>query len=261
MVDTKIQITEPILETVQTDWWHRGRQRFILTTIERLRKRYERSDQYWEILDAGCGEGSLTAHLSSFGLSRGIDIQPEAVEFARRTYRNCQFDIGSIPSDLPEASFDLITLLDVLEHLDCRTETLQQIRDHLKPQGWVLLSVPAFPCLWTRRDESNHHRLRYRRRQLIQDLEAARFRVIFISFFNMLMFPPIWITSQIERFSGIRLERIVQRRDCMNEDQFIASRLLNRLLYPVFLVESLVAGRLALPIGVSLLAVAEKSDL
>ncbi|MBU1921112.1 class I SAM-dependent methyltransferase [bacterium] len=254
------QAFKTIREIHQTDWWYRARERFTLTTLQRLRKRCERNRQPWEILDVGCGYGSFSAALLSFGSVLGIDAEPDAVAFARRAYPRCRFEVGTIPAELPDASFDLITLLDVLEHLDHRVDTLQRIRERLRPKGWLLLTVPACPSLWSRRDEANHHRLRYRRQQLLRDLDSAQLRVVFLTFFNTLMLPPIWIAAQIERVLGIRPERIVQHRDRADQDLFVAPGLLNRLLYRIFLTESLVAGRIALPIGVSLLAVAERDD-
>ena len=104
--------------------------------------RYTRGNR---ILDVGCGNGSLLHALSKanydvHGLEPYQDALAGVPEKIRSRIRCGSFESG----DYPEASFDVITLWHVLEHLARPVETLQGIRKFLKPDGTLLLEVPNF---------------------------------------------------------------------------------------------------------------------
>jgi SAM-dependent methyltransferase len=98
------------------------------------------------VLDAGCGAGYGSAELADVAESvRGIDIAPEAVEYARAHYplRNVAFEQASC-TQLPYAdgAFDLVVAFEVIEHLEKWRDFLQEVRRVLTPAGQLIVSTP-----------------------------------------------------------------------------------------------------------------------
>ena len=148
-------------------WWWRAREAFLLRRFRALLP----ADGARRILDVGCGDGLLLDHLTPWGDAEGIE--PDATTLgpgaAHRKIHLGPFDA----SFRPEAPFDLVLFLDVLEHLDDPVAALVRARALLRPAGRIFVSVPAFPLLWTGHDVLNHHRRRYTRASLAADAAAA----------------------------------------------------------------------------------------
>jgi SAM-dependent methyltransferase len=148
-------------------WWWRAREEFLLRQFHRILP----ADGRRRILDVGCGDGVLLDRLGPWGHAEGIE--PDATtlgpDAAHRKVHLGPFDA----TFRPEAPFDLVLFLDVLEHLDDPAASLTRARELLRPGGKVFVSVPAFPVLWTRHDTLNHHRRRYTKGTLAADATAA----------------------------------------------------------------------------------------
>ena len=61
----------------------------------------------------------------------------------------------------PDEPFDTILMLDVLEHVPNPEQMLGSAKRVLAPDGRIVITVPAFECLWTSHDDLNHHLRRY----------------------------------------------------------------------------------------------------
>lgn len=149
-------------------WWWRARESLLVDEIQKLR----RGRPPGRILDVGCGDGRLFPSLERFGEVQGIEPDPATLGTtvpAGRRIHHAPFE-----APLPvTGKFDLILMLDVLEHLDDPVASLALARALLAPDGVLLLTVPALPALWTRHDELNHHRVRYTRAELRRQLVRA----------------------------------------------------------------------------------------
>lgn len=155
---------------------------------------------------------------------------------------------GALPDDLPPEcdGYDMVVLLDVLEHVDLDRDALAALRRRLRPGGKLVLTVPAYPWLWSRHDETHHHHRRYTAGVLADRLAAAGYRVVNMSYFNTLLFPLIVAVRAVHRLLGIDAA-----------DDAMPPRPVNRMLRALFRCERHAIGRLRLPFGVSLAAVAE----
>src|SRR5205807_7355688 len=111
--------------------------------------------------------------LSQFGAAEGVDVSTEGLDFCRA--RGLSKVKHGAAEALPyeDASFDLVTGLDVVEHLDDDLSGLREMRRVLRPGGRALLFVPAFMFLWGVQDDISHHRRRYTLGELKQRVADA----------------------------------------------------------------------------------------
>ena len=173
-----------LLEVDEDHWWYRGRRRIIRAELDRLPLRAGT-----RVLDAGCGSGRTLQDLRVYGEVAGIELSPIAAEQARER------DLGEVRvgriEELPwgDGVFDLVTCLDVLEHTPDDTLALRELRRVTSPGGWLLLTVPAYPKLWSTHDEVNHHYRRYTRPTLRQAATSAGWHVARLTSFNSLLLP------------------------------------------------------------------------
>lgn len=176
---------QAMLEVDEHHWWYRGRRRIIRAELERLPL-----PAGARILDAGCGSGRTLQELAPFGEVAGIELSPEAAVLARS---RGSFDvrIGRL-EELPwdNATFDLITCLDVIEHTPDDKLTLSELRRVCTPGGRLLVTVPAYQALWSQHDEANHHYRRYGRAMLRGAAEAAGWEVERLTSFNSVLLAP-----------------------------------------------------------------------
>ena len=146
-------------------WWWRSRERILLRIIGRM---VEGIDQP-RILDVGCGAGLFFDALEPFGHVEGVESDADAVAGSGR-WRS-RITVGELSESGDPV--DLALLLDVLEHVPDPAALLSTVKARLSPRGQVLVTVPAFQCLWTSHDVLNHHVRRYTARGLSEALAAA----------------------------------------------------------------------------------------
>src|SRR6266404_899461 len=170
-------------------WWFAGRRRIITEFVEKACQAV--ASQRPRILDVGCGTGANLQMLAEFGDAEGVDVSTAALDFCRARGLS-QVKQGAAES-LPfaDASFDLVTGLDVVEHLDDDVAGLREIRRVLRPDGRAVLFVPAFMFLWGVQDDISHHRRRYTLPELKQKLRDAGLEVERASYANVTFFVPI----------------------------------------------------------------------
>ena len=239
--------TYPILYQVeQSHWWHVGRRKIIASFVEAICK--EVKDRRARILDVGCGTGANLIMLSKYGDAEGVDISRDAVSFCRERGLD-KVKLGAaeeLPSD--EGTFDLVTALDVVEHMDDDVACLLEMRRVLRPGGRVLLFVPTFMFLWGVQDDVSHHRRRYRLPELHRVLEQAGFEVERSTYANITFFAPILLIRQLMRLTGLKT----------SSENTINVPALNGVFGKFFGLESTVLRHMNIPFGVSGLCVAKR---
>lgn len=231
-----------------THWWMRGRR----SIFRRILRECVRPPRGARILDVGPGSGVNLEVLRDHGAVSVLDLSRESLLDCRGAGARhlVQGDAGAPP--LQPGSIDLVCALDVLEHLADDRTALAAWRDLLRPDGRLLLTVPALPVLWGRQDVLSGHERRYRRRELGQRLREAGFEIERLSYFNTLLFLPILAVRLCMRpFLG---------RTSVGgggSDFGVPSFGLNGLLYRLFAAEGAWLVKRDLPLGVSLLCVAK----
>ena len=232
-----------MLEVDEHHWWYRGRRSIVSAELLTL----SLPDRA-RVLDAGCGSGRMLEELVAYGEVSGVELDPDAAAAAAQR-GICEVEVGRL-EELPfeDDSFDLVTCLDVLEHVPDDRQALAEMRRVTKPGGWLLLTVPAYPALWSLHDVANHHFRRYRRRSLRLAVVESGWEVDRLTSFNTVLLPAAAIVRMLQR-NG-------HPDSSYTPELELGPAWLNALLELPLRVEArwLRAGR-KLPAGLSLLAV------
>lgn len=239
----------PILyEVEETHWWYVGRRRIIQYLVEKICTTLNNPSP--GILDVGCGTGANLKMLAAHGRAEGVDISPQAVEFCRE--RGLESVKLGAAEQLPyeSGSFELVTALDVVEHLDDDVAGLREMRRVLSRDGRVLLFVPAFMFLWGVQDDVSNHRRRYTLPGLLKAVETAGFAVEWSSYANISFFLPVLAVRCVMRGLGLRADT----------EYGINISLMNGPFSWLFAAERYVFKRGRLPFGVSAVCIARRVD-
>jgi SAM-dependent methyltransferase len=226
-------------------WWFAARRDIVGSILDTLDLPPDP-----RILDVGAGTGGNLEMLSRLGHVTGLEYDDAAAALARER-GIARVLKGSLPDDLPfpPGEFHVIMLLDVLEHVEDDRSAVICLERLLAPGGFLVITVPACPFLWSYHDIQHHHKRRYRRRELKSLLLESGFRIRHTTFFNTWLFPVIVVTRLLRRMkSSVKI----------GEDTGMPSRFINGILQCIFSSERYLLGRISMPFGASLLAVAVK---
>lgn len=247
MLDKEMQQhTYAIMNRVEdAHWWYVGRRAILESFLARIIRESEIRNP--KILDVGCGTGGNLEMLQNFGAAEGVDVSDDALEFCKS--KNLKVHKG-LAESLPfaDGSFDVVTALDVVEHLDDDLAGLKEIFRVLKRGGKTLIFVPAFMWLWGVQDDVSNHRIRYTKRQIVERLERAGFKVERATYANFTFFAPILAGRTIMKIAGIKPE----------SENNVNISALNGAFGKLFGAEKFLLKNFDFPFGVSIVAVAEK---
>ena len=234
---------QAMLDADERHWWYRGRREVIRAELDRLDLPDDAS-----VLDAGCGSGRTLQELVDYGTVSGIELDERAAELAR-SREHGEVRVGRLEQlPWPDASFDLITCLDVIEHTADDRVTLRELARVCRPGGRLLVTVPAYPALWSEHDVANHHYRRYSRRALRAAALAAGWEIARVSSFNSVLLAPAAVVRIARRRRG--------SRNGYANDLAVGPAWLNSTLqWPLSLEAGWLARGRTLPFGLSLLAV------
>jgi SAM-dependent methyltransferase len=226
-------------------WWYRARRDIL---AELIRRKVPLPAQP-RILEVGCGTGHNLPMLAQFGRVDAVEIDPLARAIAASRLGHAVHD-APLPdlAGVPPRAYDLVALLDVLEHVEADRDALVSIAARLKPNGRILLTVPAHPWMWSAHDVANHHKRRYTKRSLRAVVAAAGLKLEALTYFNSVLFP----VAAMARVAA-RLAKKEGSGDAM------PPRPVNSLFEALFGLERHAIGRLPFPPGVSLAAIASAS--
>jgi SAM-dependent methyltransferase len=228
----------------EVHWWHATRRRMVL---DQIRLAY-RVASGLRVLDVGCGTGRMLTELGRLGEATGIDLSDEALRFCRERGhdRVLKADLGRLP--FPDASFDVVTALDVLEHVDDHVGALRECRRILAPGGRMFIFVPAHRWLWSLQDEVSHHVRRYDARMLRTALVDGGLTIERLTYVNAFLLPVM--------MAGRLWLRVLLRFREIDDENQLHPGWSNGILSRIFGAEIPILRRTDLPMGASLLCVA-----
>lgn len=192
------------------------------------------SNKKSSILDFGCGAGIFLKKLYNSGYKdlSGVEVS--------ETKTNSTNDCFVITKNIQKRKYDVILMMDVLEHIEDDSVILKKIKSHLKPDGILLLSVPAYQFLWSDHDILNMHHRRYNRNSLEKVIKEAKFKTQFMTNWNSTLFPII------------AASRLIFRR--ANKELSLNNNFVSKIIYIILTYESFLLKKTGLPFGLSIIS-------
>jgi SAM-dependent methyltransferase len=235
-------VYDRMAENDSTHWWYTARRDILHDYVAR----YAGLPKDARILEIGCGTGHNLPMLMQFGQVDAIEIDPAARDIASKRLGK---PVGAAP--LPEltgverGAYDMVAVLDVVEHIQDDVAALKAMKDCLKPGGKILIAVPAHQWMWSAHDVVNHHHRRYSKKRLVAAIQAAGMAPTKLGYFNSLLFP----LAAAARVAG----RMTGRDD---SDDSPPPGPVNKLFEAIFRAERHLVGRVPMTPGVSILTLA-----
>lgn len=226
-------------------WWFLGRQKIIVSILERQNQL--RTDS--KILDVGCGTGGTTLALKKFGSVYGIDSSFSALKYSNQ--RGLDKVLKSSVYDLPfkAETFDLITILDSLEHIEDDIRVLKELKRILKKDGIIFIAVPAFQFLWSEHDIALSHFRRYSSKTLKSVTKQAGLQYVWSSYIISFLFPFIAVYRIVSR---IKQNKSNPKPTLVSFPNFI-----NKIFQKILFLESKILQKSKLPFGLSLICISK----
>ncbi|HMJ01303.1 MAG TPA: class I SAM-dependent methyltransferase [Conexibacter sp.] len=251
---------QAMLDHEDRHWWYRGRRRIVCDELAQLPV-----GPTMRVLDAGCGSGRLLDELRGYGQVTGLDLNPGSVEIARsRGHEDVvQGPVEELP--WPDATFDLVISLDMVEHTADDRVTLRELGRVTKPGGRFLMTVPALRALWSSHDIFNNHHRRYDRPMMRALAADTGWTIERMTYFNSLLLPPaaaVRLTQRLRHRRAIADGSMAEIANGVDHGQhgsdvdMTPDWMSPVLEFPMKLEASWLRGaRRSLPAGLSLLAI------
>ncbi len=245
-------------------FWYAGRRRFIAHAVRRSLPRFFQPSSGLCAIDLGAGCGGWIAHLAAtlpapFTELAIADSSPRALELAKAvvgpSVARYQVDLRRLEW---RERWDIIFLLDVLEHIADDETVLDQIARALRPGGLLFIAVPALNILRSYNDDLERHVRRYSHRDFRRlagisglDLIDSRYFMFFLS--------PLLVGSRLFGPDVARL-RDDERLDLYRRTHRVPWAPVNVLLRWIFNLESPLGHWVHFTWGASILGVFRKPE-
>ncbi len=237
------------LERVEREhWYYAGKRELVRGWLERLGVLRAEA----RLLDAGAGTGFFARELKGCCRVQVLDDHPESLEILRRHFAPSEIVEGTIHAgQLKPESFDAITAMDVIEHVEDDSAMIRGFHRVLRPGGVAVLTAPASMALWSDWDEVLHHYRRYSLGGLRELFSESDWEIVDARYTNVLVYPVVWL---VRRWRSVRRD-LGASGDLRTEDR-LPPAWLNRLLKAAFVGMGRSGSRW--PWGVSVLVVARR---
>lgn len=178
-------VYERFLSLDERHFWRRAKRELVL---QWLGEALGESHPPLRLLDVGGATSLVTRELSAHGEVTVVEPEASCVDLLAGDTRVRAVQ-GGLPGLPVEGPFDVITLLDVLEHLDDDLGSLRELFSLLRPGGLLLLTVPAYQWMWSEHDVVLHHRRRYTLGRLTAVVRNSDFEILRSSYYTSLLLP------------------------------------------------------------------------
>jgi SAM-dependent methyltransferase len=240
-------VYQTMFEVEDRHWWYVAKQQIVLSLLRRYLPPANGTRP--RVADLGCGCGAMLTRLSRDYDAIGIDGSPHAIDFCARRGVKAQLVDFTDGLSLSNGQFDAVLMLDVLEHLEDDRAAAMQAASLLRSGGIMICTVPAYRWLWSYWDDLHHHFRRYNRRQLGELLKGAGLKPQLLSYANTALFPLA---------ATIRTLQKNQKPANPKAAMHVPIAPVNWALRTMYASERHLLGRVPLPFGLSVIAVAAK---
>ena len=237
-------------------WWEVGRRELVKNLLQRFGvngiENSRTNGTGPRILEIGCGSGALLQDLQQYGTAYGLDVAAPALANCRERGLDCVSlaDVTALPFD--DEQFNVVIAIDVLEHVEDDAAAIREINRVTRKGGKVILTVPAFQMLWSRRDVQCHHHRRYLRDDFRSRVQRQGFKVLKSTYINLPLFFPLFMMVKAGRLSS-------KRAPSIRMDYALVPPPINQILSRVVEYEAKMLRRISLPIGSSIACVGIKT--
>ena len=251
-------VYESLVSAEERHFWFRARRRAIAAVFELVRAGLPAG---YRVLEVGCGSGDVLRVLESSatdGTVIGMDLYMQGLQNAKRRIPHALLVRGDATRPPFSVRFDVVGMFDVLEHLDDDVGALRGIGRLLTDEGFLLLSVPADPRLWSYFDTGSRHKRRYRARELRAKLIEAGFAVVYLTPYMSVLHPVLWLGR---RFTAWRAPRPSTPSEAWAIGQAdLRVRPVSGAVLDLLLAQELrwLKRRRRLPMGASILCIAQR---
>ena len=232
-----------LYEEEERHWWHQAKRKIVLDFI----KIYIPNKKL-TLIDIGCGTGKNMETLQQFGQAWGLDSSTKAIKYCKKRGLSNVILGNAEDTKLAGNKFDLVTLLDVLEHVD-DDKLLKEMSRILKKNGYLLITVPALEWMWSQWDVVLHHKRRYTKKSLISILQKNKFEIITISYMYLFLILPALV---------VRMMKKIHNKKEYGSDFSLSNPFLNKILSTFAAIERYFIKRGLIPVGLSLIVLAQK---
>ncbi|MFZ2024775.1 MAG: class I SAM-dependent methyltransferase [Microgenomates group bacterium] len=228
-----------------TYWWYVAKRNFIQTFLASMRRLTRLT-----ILDVGCGTGRNMQLLANYGTVTGIDASKDAVRLSKKRQLKRVYLGNAEHIPYKATRFNLVTLFDVLyhRHIHSDNHVLRECYRVLKRGGYVLITDCAFQQFFAPHDELNQTRHRYTKQELVEKTTLAGFTVLRSSYIFFLSFPLFLVERLLTRYHVLST----------HDTETVLPSWLNACLIGLEKFENVLLRHMALPVGSSILILAQK---
>ena len=227
-------------------FWYRAMEGLVINLIHKYK-----SPGKIKILDAGCGTGGMAKKLKKFGNVTAIDINPVALEYAKK--KKLDKLIRATVERLPFSGnqFDIIVCLDVLYHQKVKSDfsALKELYRVLKPGGLFILRLPAFEALRGSHDIVVHTRRRYTIKEVGIKMNSSGFKIIKLTYANMFLSVPLFIKRSYES---------LWQKQTFTSDTALLPDFINKIFYLILTIENKMLNYISFPFGSSVICIGMK---
>jgi|TARA_B110000211_G_C14079613_1_gene553861 SAM-dependent methyltransferase len=235
----KNETFERHLNNEKNHWWFKGR-REILSSIIKINFKKKST-----ILDFGSGSGTNIDMLCKYGTVYIYEKNKKMKKYLKKKYSNSKKVI--VVNNYKKFKYDLIIAADVIEHIKNDKKAIKEIGGTLKKNGKILITVPAFQLLFSKKDEQLKHFRRYNINTL--KILIKNFKTIKLTYFNFFLFIPLSFVIIILKTFKI---------DFIDYAEKTPNIFINKFFYYIFRMEKMLVNFINFPFGLSIIFLGQK---
>lgn len=251
-----------LIQMQREHFWYRGRHKLLLNVLKKeILKHYKQTPELHAIdLGGGCGGWLEYVHANSPGMFRELalgDSSMQALSLAEPVIGAfaTRYQIDLLELDWQE-EWDVVFLLDVLEHIPDHEEVLRQVYRSMRPGGLLFVTAPALKFFWTYNDDLAFHQRRYSQHDFHALAKQLNFELLRTNYFMFFLSPVLFLSRML--FRPPRMATSEQLKNYLMRSHSIPIQPVNRLLTKLFLIEAAMINSVNFPWGTSILAVLKR---